>query len=101
MKFNIEVDMTPQEMRKVLGLPDVEEMQKAAMDKVQEKLFEALDDASNMENLVKQFLPLGALGADKMQDFVSMMTNMVPGASRRTSSEQKSSGQTGSDKKED
>jgi hypothetical protein len=101
MKFNIEVDMTPQEMRKVLGLPDVEAMQKAAMDKVQEKLFEALDDASNMENLVKQFLPMGVLGAEKMQDFVNMMTNMVPGASNRTSSEKKSSGQTGSDKKED
>lgn len=28
MKFIIEIDLTPQEMRKLFGLPDVEGMQK-------------------------------------------------------------------------
>ena len=35
MKLRVELDLTPQELRKVLGLPDIENIQKAAVDKIQ------------------------------------------------------------------
>lgn len=98
MKFNIELDIAPQEMRQLLGLPDVEDMQKAAMDRIQEKLFTAIDDASNIETLVEQFLPLGVLGAGQLQKFMGIMTQMGSGTSSRTSTTKKTSGKTSSKK---
>ena len=98
MKFNIELDITPQEMRQLLGLPDVEDMQNAAMDKIQEKLFTAIDNASNIETLVEQFLPLGVMGAGQLQKFMGMMTQMGSTTSTRTSTTKKASGKTGSKK---
>ena len=98
MKFNIELDIAPQEMRQLLGLPDVEDMQKAAMDRIQVKLFTAIDDASNIETLVEQFLPLGVLGAGQLQKFMGIMTQMGSGTSSRTSTTKKTSGKTSSKK---
>jgi hypothetical protein len=94
MKFNIELDITPQEMRQLLGLPDIEDMQKDAMDRIQEKLFTAIDDSSNNETLFKQFLPLGVMGADQLQKFMGMMTQMSSGTSSGTSSAKKDTGKT-------
>jgi len=82
MKFNIELDITPQEVRQVLGMPDIEEMQKGVVDKVQEKLFKAIDDASNVESLFEQFIPLGT---GSLQKFMGMMAKMAPGESSQTS----------------
>ncbi len=38
MKINVEVDITPEEMRRFLGLPDVQEWQQSMIDTVAENL---------------------------------------------------------------
>ncbi len=38
MKITMEIDMSPEEVRKIMGLPDVEPMQKELMTKMQEKM---------------------------------------------------------------
>ncbi|HPY42734.1 MAG TPA: DUF6489 family protein [Thiolinea sp.] len=38
MNIKIDVDMTPEEMRRLVGLPDVQEFNKQVMDKMLEKL---------------------------------------------------------------
>jgi len=38
MKINIEVDLTPDELRRFMGLPDVHEMQQSLMDQFAQRL---------------------------------------------------------------
>lgn len=38
MNIKIDVDMTPEEMRRLVGLPDVQEFNKQVMDKMLEKM---------------------------------------------------------------
>ncbi|TXH68980.1 MAG: hypothetical protein E6Q83_11725 [Thiothrix sp.] len=58
MNIKIDVEMTPEEMRRLVGLPDVQEFNKQVMDKMLEKL------------------TLGADGFDPMSLFQSsIMTN--------------------------
>lgn len=62
MKFTINVDCTPEEARAFLGLPDVQPVQQAVMDRLQERMLAAIDDASP-ENLMKTWMPFsGPLG---------------------------------------
>ena len=58
MKFQIEIDCTPEEARQFLGLPDVVPMQEALMQQLQDRLSEAL---------LKAWLPAGVQGLDQMQ----------------------------------
>ncbi|MEH6823129.1 MAG: DUF6489 family protein [Motiliproteus sp.] len=38
MKFSIDLDLTPEEFRRVLGLPDVQELHKEMLSKVREQM---------------------------------------------------------------
>ncbi len=42
MKFNIQVDCTPDEARRFLGLPDVAPMQKSLMDAMERRLMDTI-----------------------------------------------------------
>lgn len=57
MNIKIDVDMTPEEMRRLVGLPDVQEFNKQVMDKMLEKL------------------TIGAEGYDPMSLFQSSIMN--------------------------
>lgn len=56
MKVTIEIDATPQEMRVMLGLPDIEPLQKEVMEKIREKALVAID-ANDPTQLMKLFMP--------------------------------------------
>ena len=71
MKINIEIDMSPEEARKVMGLPDIEPMQKEMMAKIQEKINTSLDEMSDPELFMKRFLPMGIQGMEQVQEFFS------------------------------
>jgi hypothetical protein len=43
MKVTVEVDCTPEEARRFLGLPDVVSMQQAAMEKLQQRMESAVE----------------------------------------------------------
>jgi len=63
MKVTVEVDCTPEEARRFLGLPDVIPMQQAAMEKVQRRMESAIE-ATTPEALLKAWMPLAP---DQMQ----------------------------------
>jgi hypothetical protein len=56
MKVTVEIDATPQEMRVLMGLPDIEPMQREMMDKIRDKTFAAID-ANDPAALMKYFIP--------------------------------------------
>lgn len=63
MKFTIEVDCTPEEGRRFLGLPDVAPMQQVMIDKIQQRMLGAID-ATTPDALLKAWLPMAP---DQMQ----------------------------------
>ena len=70
MKMNIEIDMTPEEARKFLGLPDVTKLQEKMMSEM-EKRMKAAVDVNDPEAMMRAWMPLG--GADAFQKFQKMM----------------------------
>ena len=56
MKATIEIDATPQEMRALLGLPDVEALQREVLEKIREKTLAGIE-ANSPEELMQRFMP--------------------------------------------
>jgi hypothetical protein len=57
MKVTIEVDCTPEEARRFLGLPDVAPIQQAVMEKLQQRMQSAID-STTPEALLKTWMPM-------------------------------------------
>lgn len=77
MKINIQMDMTPEEVRKVMGLPDVEPMQKEMMARMQDKMNTYIDEMSDPEVFMKRIMPMGLQGMEQMQEFFTRFATMA------------------------
>jgi hypothetical protein len=66
MKVTIDIDCTPQEARTFFGLPDVEPMQKALMQQLQDRMQQNLA-AIEPETLMKTWLPVSIQGFEQLQ----------------------------------
>lgn len=75
MKINIEFDMTPEEFRRAMGLPDVQEFQKELMNKMMDKMMSGEDgyDALSL------FQPMMKEGMSTMDQMQKTMMNMMSG----------------------
>ena len=69
MKINVDVDCTPEEVRTLLGLPDLSEVHDIYLNK-----FKTLADQGLTPDLVKQMMsswaPMGNAGMDLVQKFM-------------------------------
>ena len=74
MKVTVDIDLTPEEARTMLGLPDMEPMQEAVMKRLEEKMLESLDEMSQPDYLFKRFFPVGMQG---MEEFSRMTTEVM------------------------
>jgi Family of unknown function (DUF6489) len=86
LKINIDIDMTPDEARKLMGMPDMEPLQKAMMVKLEEKMHEALDEMSQPDYLFKRFFPVGIQG---MEQFQRMTQEVMERATQKAGSSKK------------
>lgn len=66
MQIKFDIDVTPEEARAFLGLPDVQPLQQAMMAELEQRLRDALA-AMEPEALMKAWLPAGLEGWDQMQ----------------------------------
>ena len=66
MKLNIEVDCTPDEARRFLGLPDIAPMQQSVIAAMEKRLVEAVT-TTDPQKLIEQWLPFGAKGIEQWQ----------------------------------
>jgi hypothetical protein len=78
MKVTIEVDCTPSEARRFLGLPELEPLQQAVMKRLEEQMLEQMANLSP-EGLLRNWLSAGTLTAERFQDI------FTGGASKRAS----------------
>ncbi|WP_027849633.1 DUF6489 family protein [Marinospirillum minutulum] len=73
MKVNIELEMTPEEFRKAMGLPDVQPFQDELMRKIREQM-EAGVDGYDPLSLLKPFV---SQGFDSVSSYQKMMMDLV------------------------
>ncbi|MGH1463221.1 MAG: DUF6489 family protein [Neptuniibacter sp.] len=75
MKFKIDIDMSPEELRKVLGLPDVQKFQQDMMDKITEQM-EAGVEGYDPLTLFKPYLSSGLGSMEALQKIMmGLMTS--------------------------
>ena len=82
MKLNIEIDMTPDEARKFLGLPDVSKAQDKMMAEI-EKRMKAAIDVNDPEAMLRAWMPLGAQGFEQFQRFMFDSARRAAGGATR------------------
>jgi hypothetical protein len=69
MKVRIEMDMTPEEARAFMGLPDVGPIQQQMLEEMRSRMRTAFD-AGDPEAMMKAWMPLGGPeGFQKFQKF--------------------------------
>ncbi|MEA2922542.1 MAG: hypothetical protein QOF07_2505 [Bradyrhizobium sp.] len=89
MKVNVEIDCTPLEARQFFGLPDLQPIQTAVMDKLQQQMLSNIDKVSP-EALMQSWFTFDPKIAERFQDmFVTMAGLGGSRASDKKSSDRK------------
>ncbi|MDI3324991.1 DUF6489 family protein [Pontibacterium granulatum] len=79
MKFKIDIDMSPEELRKVLGLPDVEGFHEDMINRIREQMDAGVDGYDPL-TLFKPYLSSGVGSMEALQKMMlSMMTSPYSG----------------------
>jgi len=78
MKVNIEVDCTPDEARRFLGLPDVAPMQQTLIAAMEKRLVDAIT-TTDPKQLMDTWLPFGAKGIEQWQSLWGQLAQTAAG----------------------
>jgi hypothetical protein len=70
MKIHLDFEMTPDEARKLMGLPDVTALQKKLVDEMEKRMMAALDTTTDPEALMKTWFTWGSQGMEQFQKFM-------------------------------
>lgn len=85
MKINIEFDLTPEELRQAMGLPDVQEFQNEVMKGMMEKMLSG-EEGYDAMSLFKPMMSESMKSMDQVQQtFMNLMTGFAGGRSSSTS----------------
>jgi len=79
MKFSVDIDCTPEEARRFLGLPDIAGLQEELMAELREKLRRGLD-AGDPEAMFRAWMPAGF---DNLERIRQAFWSNFPGDKRR------------------
>jgi len=80
MKVNVEVDCTPEEARRFLGLPDVTKANEAYVDAVL-KAMQGTASLDQLQAMTRQLAPMGEIGMSLFKQFMDL--GAAGGASRK------------------
>lgn len=69
MKFNIEVDCTPEEVRRLVGLPDLTDVHDVYLNRMKDVMSNGLTP-DMVDSMVRSWVPGGAAGLDFVKDLV-------------------------------
>ena len=69
MKVTMEVDCTPEEARRFLGLPDVSKANEIYVDNIA-KAMQGITSIDQLQTYVKQIAPMGEMGLKLFQQFM-------------------------------
>ena len=74
MKFNIEIDCTPEEARRLVGLPDLAPLHDIYLSKIQ-SLMEQGISPDMVETMMKNWMPMGQNSIDLFRSVMSPFSN--------------------------
>ncbi|WP_288417305.1 DUF6489 family protein [uncultured Novosphingobium sp.] len=69
MKINVEVDCSPEEARRFLGLPDVTKANEIYVDSIA-KAMQGVGTVDQMQEVAKQIAPMGQMGLKLFQQIL-------------------------------
>lgn len=69
MKVTMEVDCTPEEARRFLGLPDISKANDVYVDNIA-KAMQGVSSIEQLQGYVKQVAPMGEIGLKLFQQFM-------------------------------
>lgn len=69
MKFNIEVDCTPEEVRRLVGLPDLTAVHDVYLNQVKDVMTKGVSP-DLVEGMVRNWVPMGGAGVDLVKDLI-------------------------------
>jgi hypothetical protein len=82
MKVRVEMDLTPDEARRLMGLPDLTAMQARLVDEFERRMMLALEK-SEPEAIMKQWFALGSQGFEQFQRFMWESARNAAGGRRK------------------
>jgi len=81
MKVTFDIDLTPEEARKLMGLPEIEPMQQRLLDQLEKRISSNLS-FMDPEQLVKSVLPVGAQGFEQFQNLLWGLAKTATGGGK-------------------
>ncbi|MCX7676735.1 MAG: DUF6489 family protein [Alteraurantiacibacter sp.] len=82
MKVNIEIECTPEEARRFMGLPDVDKANAAYVDAIA-KAMKGATSVDQLQEFARQLAPMGQMGLKIFQSFVEGATRQAGAATPR------------------
>lgn len=82
MKINIEVDCTPEEARKLFGLPDLEPVHDIYLSRVKELMAKGITP-DLVEGMVKSWAPMGEAGLGLVQNLMGQFGGAILGGGKK------------------
>ena len=82
MKVRVEMDLTPDEARRLMGLPDLTAMQARLVDEFERRMMLALEK-SEPEAIMKQWFAIGSQGFEQFQRFMWEGARNATGGARK------------------
>jgi len=83
MKMHIEIDCTPDEARRFMGLPDVEKANSIYVDAIT-KAMQGVSNTDQLQQYAEQLAPMGQMGLKMFQSFVESATRTAASGSGAT-----------------
>lgn len=78
MKVNLELDLTPEELRRLFGLPDVSPINDMVVEKLGEQVEKGLD-GTLLRNVAQSMVKGGVMGFEAYQSFLTSVFRMGRG----------------------
>jgi len=82
MKINVEVDCTPEEARRMFGLPDLTPLHAIYLSRV-EKLMEKGITPDIVEGMIKNWVPMGEAGMGLVQSLLGQFGGSILGGGKK------------------
>jgi len=73
MKVNVNVDCTPEEARRFMGLPDMSPVHELYLDKMKRSIEEGISP-DMMENMIRAWAPMGEAGMNIWRQVIDQMS---------------------------
>jgi len=79
MKVHVEIDCTPEEARRFMGLPDVEKANEIYVDAISNAM-KGVSNVDQLQEFAKQLAPMGQFGLKLFQNFMEGSAAFTEGA---------------------